>query len=92
MNLDDYAKAGKIASEVREIARNSDWVGKTLYEICESVESEIKSRGGSCAFPVNTSLNEIAAHYTAEPNDPRVLSSVDLIKIDLGVQIGRAHV
>ena len=87
MNLDDYTKAGKIASEVREIARNKDWVGKTLYEICETVESEIKSRGGSCAFPVNASLNEIAAHYTAEPNDPKILSSVDLIKIDLGVHI-----
>ncbi|MFM8659614.1 MAG: type II methionyl aminopeptidase [Candidatus Nitrosotenuis sp.] len=87
MQLDDYIKAGKIASEVRELARNKDWVGKTLYEICETVESEITSRGGKCAFPVNTSLNEIAAHYTAEPNDPKVLTSSDLIKIDLGVQI-----
>jgi methionyl aminopeptidase len=87
MNLDDYVKAGKIASDVREIARKTDWVGKTLYEICESVESEIKKRDGKCAFPVNTSLNELAAHYTAEPNDPKVLSSSDLIKIDLGVQI-----
>ncbi|WP_268542133.1 type II methionyl aminopeptidase [Candidatus Nitrosotenuis cloacae] len=87
MQTDDYVKAGKIASEVRELARKTDWVGKTLYEICESVESEIKSRGGKCAFPVNTSLNELAAHYTAEPNDPKVLTSDDLIKIDLGVQI-----
>ncbi|HXG73801.1 MAG TPA: type II methionyl aminopeptidase [Candidatus Nitrosotenuis sp.] len=87
MQIDDYVKAGKIAAEVREIARKKDWVGKTLYEICESVESEIKSRGGKCAFPVNASLNELAAHYTAEPNDPKVLTSSDLIKIDLGVQI-----
>lgn len=87
MQIDDYVKAGKIASEVRELARKKDWVGKTLYEICESVESEIKTRGGKCAFPVNASLNEIAAHYTAEPNDPKVLTSSDLIKIDLGVQI-----
>ncbi len=87
MQIDDYVKAGKIASEVRELARKKDWVGKTLYEICETVESEIQSRGGKCAFPVNTSLNEIAAHYTAEPNDPKILSGSDLIKIDLGVQI-----
>ncbi len=87
MQVDDYVKAGKIASEVRELARKKDWVGKTLYEICETVESEIQKRGGKCAFPVNTSLNEIAAHYTAEPNDPKVLGSSDLIKIDLGVQI-----
>jgi methionyl aminopeptidase len=87
LQLDDYIKAGKIASEVRELARNKDWVGKTLYEICETIESEIQSRGGKCAFPVNASLNEIAAHYTAEPNDPKILTSSDLIKIDLGVQI-----
>jgi methionyl aminopeptidase len=87
MQVEDYIKAGKIASEVREIARRKDWIGKTLYEICETVETEIKNRGGKCAFPVNASLNEFAAHYTAEPNDPKVLSSADLIKIDLGVQI-----
>ncbi len=87
MQIDDYIKAGKIASAVRESARTKNWVGKTLYEICETVENDIKSRGGKCAFPVNTSLNEIAAHYTAEPNDPKVLTDTDLIKIDLGVQI-----
>lgn len=87
MQIDDYIKAGKIASEVREGARAKNWVGKTLYEICETVENDIKSRGGKCAFPVNASLNEIAAHYTAEPNDPKVLTDTDLIKIDLGVQI-----
>lgn len=87
MQIDDYIKAGKIASEVREIARTKNWVGKTLYEICETVEGEIRSRGAKCAFPVNTSLNEIAAHYTAEPNDPKILTDTDLIKIDLGVQV-----
>lgn len=87
MQIDDYVKAGKIASKVRETARTKNWVGKTLYEICETVESEIKNHGGKCAFPVNASLNEFAAHYTAEPNDPKVLSDTDLIKIDLGVQI-----
>jgi methionyl aminopeptidase len=87
LQIDDYVKAGKIASEVRELTRAKDWTGKTLYEICETVESEIKSRGGKCAFPVNSSLNEFAAHYTAEPDDPKILSNTDLIKIDLGVQI-----
>ena len=34
MALDDYIKAGKIAGEVRENVRKTDWVGKTVYEIC----------------------------------------------------------
>ena len=87
MEFDDYIQAGKIAGEVRENVRKTDWVGKTDFEICEHVESEIKKRGAKCAFPVNTSINEVAAHYTAEPNDPLVIKDDDLVKIDLGAQI-----
>lgn len=87
MQTEDYIKAGKIASEVREMVRVKDWIGKTVYEICEWVEDEIRKRGAKCAFPVNTSINEVAAHYTAEPNDPITIKDTDLIKIDLGAQI-----
>ena len=87
LQLDDYIKAGKIAAEVREMVRERNWVGKTVYEICEEVENQIKKRGAKCAFPVNVSINEIAAHYTAEPNDPIIITDSDLVKIDLGVQI-----
>lgn len=87
MQLEDYLKAGNIAGEVRENVRKTDWIGSTLAEICDYVESEIIKRGAKCAFPVNTSMNEIAAHYTAEPNDPKTVSDTDLVKIDLGAQI-----
>ncbi|MDH2906479.1 MAG: type II methionyl aminopeptidase [Candidatus Nitrosotalea sp.] len=87
MQLQDYIDAGKIASEVRENARRKNHVGSTLEEICNSIEKEIASKGGKCAFPVNVSLNEIAAHYTAEPNDKTIVKDTDLLKIDLGVQI-----
>ena len=87
MEFDDYVQAGKIAGEVRENVRKTDWVGKTVFEICEHVENEIKKRGAKCAFPVNTSINEVAAHYTAEPNDPLTIKDDDLVKIDLGAQI-----
>ena len=87
MEFDDYIQAGKIAGEVRENVRKTDWIGKTVFEICEHVESEIKKRGAKCAFPVNTSINEVAAHYTAEPNDPLSIKDDDLVKIDLGAQI-----
>ena len=87
MQIEDYIQAGKIASEVREMVRVKDWIGKTVFEICEWVEDEIRKRGAKCAFPVNTSINEVAAHYTAEPNDPITIKDTDLIKIDLGAQI-----
>ena len=79
VQIEDYLKAGKIAAEVRELVRVKDWVGKTVYEICEEVEGEIKKRGAKCAFPVNASINEVAAHYTAEPNDPITIKDTDLV-------------
>jgi len=87
MSLDNYIRAGQIAAQVRENARKKNHVGRTLYEICDSIESEINERGGQPAFPVNISLNEIAAHYTAEPDDQIVIKDTDVVKIDLGVHI-----
>lgn len=86
-NFENYIKAGKIASEVREYARNQDHTGRTLSEICNDVENEIIKKGGEPAFPVNVSLNDIAAHYTAEPNDPTIVQNTDVLKIDVGVHI-----
>jgi methionyl aminopeptidase len=82
-----YQQAGKIASTVRENTRNKYHVGDTLFHICESIEDDIISKGGSPAFPVNVSLNDIAAHYTAEPNDQIIVKDEDVLKIDIGVQI-----
>ena len=87
MNFESYLRAGKIASEVRESARKKYHVGSTLLEICGSVESQIQGMGAEPAFPVNTSLNDIAAHYTAEPNDSTTVKEGDVLKIDIGVQI-----
>ncbi len=87
MILENYILAGKIASNVRENARKKNHIGRTLFEICESIENEITLLGGSPAFPVNVSLNEIAAHYTAEPQDQIQVKDADVLKIDLGVHI-----
>jgi methionyl aminopeptidase len=87
MSLENYTRAGHIASIVRENTRKRNHVGRTLYEICNSIEKEIRDNGGQPAFPVNVSINEIAAHYTAEPDDQIVIKDSDVVKIDLGVHI-----
>jgi methionyl aminopeptidase len=87
MQIEDYVRAGKVAAEVRENVRKKNWIGATLEQICEEVENEILKRGAKRAFPVNTSLNEVAAHYTAEPNDEKTITDSDLVKIDLGAQV-----
>ena len=85
--FDNYVKAGKIASQVREYARSQDHTGRSLSEICNDIEQEIFKKGGEPAFPVNVSLNDIAAHYTALPNDPIIVKNTDVLKIDVGVHI-----
>jgi len=85
--LDCYKQAGKIASEVRENTRKKYYIGSTLLQICESIEAEIRRKEAAPAFPVNVSLNDIAAHYTAEPNDQIMVKDADVLKIDIGVHI-----
>lgn len=87
MSIEDYQKAGKIAAEVREDSRKRYHVGETLLSICERVENMIRERGAEPAFPCNVSLNEIAAHYTAEPNDETVVKDGDVLKIDIGAHV-----
>lgn len=87
MNIEEYKKAGKVAAEVREDARKRYHVGETLLHICEHVESMIRQRGAELAFPCNVSLNEIAAHYTAEWNDQTIVKDGDVLKIDIGAHI-----
>ncbi|MEE8132143.1 MAG: type II methionyl aminopeptidase [Nitrososphaerales archaeon] len=87
MSIEYYQKAGKIAAEVREDTRKRYHVGEMLFTICERVENMIRERGAEPAFPCNVSLNEVAAHYTAEPNDQNVVKDGDVLKIDFGVHI-----
>ncbi len=87
LSIEDYQKAGKVAAEVREDARKRYHVGETLLHVCEHVEGLIREKGAEPAFPCNVSLNEIAAHYTAEPNDQIVVKDGDILKIDIGVHM-----
>lgn len=82
-----YRRAGKIASDVRERAKGRYYAGTTLLEICETIETEIREKGGAPAFPVNVSLNDIAAHYTATPSDGLTVKDGDVLKIDIGVHV-----
>ena len=83
----EYFKAGSIASRVRESIRKSVTSDARIIDICEEVESMIGKLGGKPAFPCNVCINEIAAHYTAEPDDNGRLHDNDIVKIDIGVHV-----
>jgi len=83
--VDFYLKAGKIGAEVKKFTRGFVKPGMKLIEIAEKIEGKIEELGGKCAFPVNLSLNEIAAHYTPSTNDEIIAEG--LLKIDIGVDV-----
>ncbi|MEM0471221.1 MAG: type II methionyl aminopeptidase [Candidatus Anstonellales archaeon] len=55
-----------------------------VRDICESIEEIIINEGYDVAFPVNVSINEIAAHSTASFREHRTVAEDDLVKIDFG--------
>lgn len=88
--VDDWEKAGKIASEAREYAKSLIKVDKSVLEVSNLIEKKIIELKGSLAFPVNISINDITAHYTALANDESKLKDKDLVKVDIGVHINGA--
>jgi len=90
MNVDDWIKAGKIAAEVLEYGKKLIKVNESILEVTEKIEFKIKSLRGQPAFPVNLSLNYIAAHYTAYKDDKTRFKEDDLVKLDLGVHVNGA--
>ena len=85
--LDSLRDAGRIASAAREAGASLIVPGAALREVSEAVEHEITRRGGGLAFPVQSSRNEIAAHYCASPDDATLYAEGDLAKLDLGVHV-----
>jgi len=88
LNKEDKEKilqAGKIASEARAYARTIIKRGVPVLEIAEKIEEKIEQLGARPAFPVNLSINSIAAHYTPSHDDKTLAHG--LLKVDLGVHI-----
>ena len=83
--LEDYQKAGQISKTVKEYAKTIIKDGVLLVEIAEKIESKILEMGGEIGFPVNLSIDDVAAHYTPSMRDDKKASG--LIKIDVGVEI-----
>jgi methionyl aminopeptidase len=78
-------KAGTIAKEVIVYARSLIKKGMPLLTIAESIEKKIIELGGKPAFPVNLSINDIAAHATPSYDDTQTAHG--LLKVDIGVHI-----
>lgn len=86
--IESLNKAGSIAKEVKEFIKPQLKVGTNIFNLIEKAETKIVDLGGNCAFPINVSLNNIAAHYTSPIKDDELaIKDGDIVKIDLGVHI-----
>src|SRR3989344_7581720 len=85
LNKEKILQAGKIASQIRKYSSSIIKKGTPLKEIAESIEGKIIELGAKPAFPVNLSINEIAAHYTPGYDDISI--AFGLLKVDIGVHV-----
>lgn len=81
----NLVRAGEIAKEVIVYARGLVRKDMLLLEIAKKIENKVHELGGKPAFPVNLSINEIAAHATPAYDDTS--KAYGLLKVDLGVHV-----
>ena len=81
-----FRLAGKIAGEALKIGAESIKEGVSYLEVAEKIEEYIKKKA-KIAFPVNISVNSVAAHYTPSWNDEKKFMEGDVVKIDVGTHV-----
>ena len=85
--LECVRKAGAIAGEARELGVSLVAPGRTLASLANEVEAYIMDRGAKPAFPVNISINEVAAHFSPNNTDKVVFEPGDVVKVDVGAHV-----
>lgn len=84
--MNNWEKAGKIAAQALEYGSKLIKVNEDVKEICEKTEAKIIELGGKAAFPVQVSINEMAAHFT--PDDEIIkFKENDVVKLDVGAHV-----
>lgn len=78
-------EAGQIAKQVIEYAKSFIKKDMPLLEIANKIDDKIHELKAKPAFPVNLSINEIAAHSTPAYNDES--KAHGLLKVDIGIHV-----
>jgi methionyl aminopeptidase len=84
---DTYLQAGAIAAKARDQGLKKIKQDKLLLDVATEVENIITENGANKAFPVNISINDIAAHYTPTHDDTTKFQQGDVVKLDVGAHI-----
>lgn len=82
--IESYIRAGKAVIAAKKVAVKLIKPGVPFLEIANKCEEEILNHGCELSFPINMSLDEIAAHYSPPIDDSTIVPNKGLLKIDLG--------
>jgi methionyl aminopeptidase len=82
--IEDYIKAGKGVIAAKKLAKKLIEPGESFLDIANKCEAEIILNGCELSFPINMSLNEVAAHYSPPIGDQTIVPEKGLLKIDIG--------
>ncbi|MCD6428995.1 MAG: type II methionyl aminopeptidase [Desulfurococcales archaeon] len=85
--IKNYIRAGEVSYRVKDYVRKLVRPGVKLVEIAEKVESYIRELNAQPAFPLNISVNEIAAHRTPLIDDDEMIPEDSIVKVDIGVHV-----
>jgi methionine aminopeptidase type II len=86
-------KAAEAQRQTRKFAQSYIKPGMKLIDICDQLENMnrflVNKHELKCgiAFPTGCSINHVAAHYTPNPGDTKVLGVNDVCKIDFGTHV-----
>ncbi|KAA6399017.1 MAG: putative Methionine aminopeptidase 2B [Streblomastix strix] len=92
----DFRQAAEAHRQLRAFTRQSLKPGVKLYDWVVDLEQRGRNILGEMdnshtrvghAFPTGLSLNNVAAHYTPNPGDNRILQNNDVIKVDIGIHV-----
>ncbi|NPA71040.1 MAG: type II methionyl aminopeptidase [Crenarchaeota archaeon] len=86
-DLETLRKVGDIVHKTLNRALNIVRPGMKVLDLCEDLENYIRGQGARPAFPVNVSINDVAAHYTAKIDDDLTIPEKSVVKIDVGAHI-----
>ncbi len=82
--IESYVLAGKAVVAAKNLARKLIKPGISYLEVANKCEEEILNNSCELSFPINLSLNEIAAHYSPPIGDLTQIPEKGLLKVDLG--------
>lgn len=85
-NVEKWKKAGRIAAQALQYGAKLLKKGAVLREVCDAVDQKIVELGARPAWPTQVGCDQVAAHYTPDPDD-NTIADDKLICLDVGAHI-----